>query len=380
MKKIFTKRHLQTFLKWLGIVVGTLVFIAIISFASIKLGCNTTLSPETLAVSNHTETEAITALKKNELKDYFRDEESTYLTYPEWYIVYSAHEYADGLKSKPSSFPYLRATAQFWCGYDAMNAATKQYGYNGDRQLMLSVIGVSFSAENIFKSVYENTIGRVSEFLAFGAITDEDTYAQKVADDYANFLHTIPWYEYPYGEKLKGLWTETSFFGPGIIRKAERKTILTIEYSVKATYAALIKKATKAIFVPPPLSIQMLAQDVPYDIALRVPGVTLVKQIDPYTAILELPRYEEFTKVIITLAEIGLEFVDIAGNNDIFVTLIAQDGWISTRKDSYVMFDQPILTQPGKKRVGVRVPVSSLQRFIRELQNESVVIEHVYDY
>src|SRR4051812_26592683 len=54
------------------------------------------------------------------LPNYTRDEQITFLRFPEWYIVYSAREYASFISASgtPSSFPYNEATAQYWCSYE----------------------------------------------------------------------------------------------------------------------------------------------------------------------------------------------------------------------------------------------------------------------
>ena len=53
-----------------------------------------------------------------DVKGYFRNESSTYLTLPEWYIVYSADEYASFVQSRaPSRFPYFAAVGQYWRYY-----------------------------------------------------------------------------------------------------------------------------------------------------------------------------------------------------------------------------------------------------------------------
>ena len=42
------------------------------------------------------------------LSHYYREEAATYLTLPEWYIVYSTEEYAAFIGARPPSlFPYL---------------------------------------------------------------------------------------------------------------------------------------------------------------------------------------------------------------------------------------------------------------------------------
>jgi len=93
-----------------------------------------------------------------------RDESRTWLTYPEWHIVYSAESFAAHLRhAPPSSYHYLRDIRSFWSGYCAMNqAAAGRAGV--DARVMLYTIGLSYSAELLVKALYENTLGRVSEY------------------------------------------------------------------------------------------------------------------------------------------------------------------------------------------------------------------------
>ena len=70
---------------------------------------------------------------------------------------------------------------------------------------MIYVIGISYSAEYAIKGLYENTIGRVFEWIRGEKRTPQDEFARAVLQDYAAFLYTIPWYKYPFREKLDGL-------------------------------------------------------------------------------------------------------------------------------------------------------------------------------
>ena len=52
------------------------------------------------------------------ISDYYRPESKTYLTLPEWYIVYSTDEYAAFLQENRSGeFPYFKAVGQYWQSY-----------------------------------------------------------------------------------------------------------------------------------------------------------------------------------------------------------------------------------------------------------------------
>src|SRR2546422_9991778 len=60
------------------------------------------------------------------IKDYSRPEDDTYLSYPEWYIVWSYQEKADFQeKHLPSGFPYLGAVSQYWNSYCCISRLTR---------------------------------------------------------------------------------------------------------------------------------------------------------------------------------------------------------------------------------------------------------------
>src|SRR5690349_13478295 len=98
------------------------------------------------------------------IPDYYRPESKTYLTLPEWYIVYSTDEYADFIAGNSSSdFPYFRAVGQFWRSYEEVCQEIRgRYPFNSDSQFTLAFIGISFTAENMLKGAYEGTIGKTT--------------------------------------------------------------------------------------------------------------------------------------------------------------------------------------------------------------------------
>ena len=63
-----------------------------------------------------------------------REEARTWLTYPEWHIVYSADSFGRFLEnSPPSGYPYLRDIRGFWSGYCAVNRASAGEWRSGRR-------------------------------------------------------------------------------------------------------------------------------------------------------------------------------------------------------------------------------------------------------
>jgi hypothetical protein len=315
-----------------------------------------------------------------DVKGYFRNESGTYLTLPEWYIVYSADEYASFVKSRaPSRFPYFSAADQYWRYYEQACRATKRvYPFDLGNHLMLGVIGMSFWAENVAKGLYENTIGVLTENIGFYH-TDEDLFARKTAQEYAEFIHATPWYEFPFATKLKRLWTQTPLWGPEPVRKWERRLVLSVEYTVKALYGWVIGLGTRSVYQPEDLVTHAWLDDAPERIFADT-RIRKVKTLGPRSYIVALPRYAAFTPVVTALVKQGVRFHDLAGNNEILLTAIAprELDWHAT--SGGIVLSEEILTNPATKRIGVRVPVRTLHVILTDLPTHGASVEHLYDY
>jgi len=316
------------------------------------------------------------------IKDYARPEDDTYLSYPEWYIVWSYQEKADFQQTHlPSGFPYFGAVRQYWGSYCCISRLMRgKYPFNGGEQVMLVVIGTSFSAEYILKGAYENTIGRLSEWTSGHQPVAEDAYAYKVAREYADFVHIRPFYEFHFARHVKGLWSGTPLWGSRWLRKWERKAFLTLDYTVEAFYCWLIEKATHLTYGYEPADTYAWIDTANESIFQQLPRMKNVKQAGPGAFIVDLPRYQEFTSVATALAERKARFVDMAGNSQITLSVLAPSGWKYGGPDAQVLFSSPILTNTGLTRTVLGCDVTSLNNVLNALAEEKVSIEHVYDY
>lgn len=310
---------------------------------------------------------------------YKRAEESTYLTLLEWYQVFSYQEYGDFIDDgRPSRFPYFSAIGQSWGMYcEAYGRTEGAYPFNAGNHLMLSVIGVSFSLEYAAKGVYEHTIGWLTQFISH--TTPEDRYAAATAQDYGRFIETEPWYAYPFGRKAVGVWKENDFFGDDFVRKLERKVFLTYEYGFKAGYAFVIRGATQTIFGPPPSEDYLWVENVSAD-QFSIEGVRKVRDLGNASYIIVLPHYQGFTDIVPVLARNGVRFVDIAGNDEIVLTVLAPEGWTYDLSEGEGLYSQVVLTQPDLRRLVVRAPVEGLHAVLVDLETRGVRVEHLFDY
>jgi hypothetical protein len=117
----------------------------------------------------------------------------------------------------------------------------------------------------------------------------------------------------------------------------------------------------------------------------REPQVRIVEAVaEGKPALVALPRYEALTQLLPRLVEQGVRFQEIAGNDEIMVTVLAPRGWRYDGGGAETLLTMPILTQPDRERQALRVPVGALHAVIGDLTQppagSRVSVEHVYDY
>jgi hypothetical protein len=317
-----------------------------------------------------------------DIKDYARTEESTYLGYPEWFIVWSYTEKADFQQQHlPSGFPFLKSIQQYWSAYCCVHGMTHtKYPFNFGDHEMLVVIGSSFSIEYLIRAAYENTVGRFTEWISSHEPVEEDIYSNRVAREYADFVHIRPFYEFSFWKRFKGLWSETNLWGKHPVRKLERRMFLSLDYSIESFYCWLIEKATHASYGFESADTYAWIENAPEVIFAENPRIRKVKEVGSGAYVVVVPRYQEFTTIAGWLAERDIHFVEVAGNDEILVTAIAPRSWAYNLTAGELAFSTELATAPELRRVAISTPVSSLHVVMNQLQSQGIKIEHVYDY
>lgn len=314
--------------------------------------------------------------------NYLRPEDDTFLSYPEWYIVWSYQEKADFQKHNlPSGFPYFAAVRQYWGGYCCISRLIRgKYPANFGEQMMLVVIGTSFSAEYILKGAYEKTVGRLSEWASGHQSTEEDQFAYNVAREYADFVHVRPFYEFHFARQVSGLWKATPLFGAHFLRKLERKLFLTLDYTAEAFYCWIIEKLTHITYGFEPSETYAWIENTSAGALSQLPHVKAVKQVGDKAFIVDIPRYQGFTVIASELAQQNVDFVEVAGNSQILISLVSANSWRNSAENTSLLFSQPILTSPGNNRFVLTCQVASLSAFLKASSQAGIAVEHIYDY
>jgi hypothetical protein len=308
-----------------------------------------------------------------------RAEIRSYLSYPEWAIVHAYEDFAGVLrKGDEDDFDYLASVGGFWRGMCNLNrVASAMGGSSVDMKVMLHTIGLSFTAEMALKGVWEESIGRASVLVRGPERTSEDRLSLAVAEDYAAFLRQTPWYEYPFAEKVEALWSTERREGESIIRSTERRLALTLEWGGKAGYAAFIRRASAAALGTADLRIRSVVRPGPGGLPQ---GVDVVADLPGGLSLIETPRYRAFTEILQGIANSGGEVIEIAGNDDLLVTVLVPPGGSPDFPGVVAVLSVPIQSRPGWHRTGLGVRVRDLAELIRSAPSAQVEFEHVYDY
>ena len=275
-------------------------------------------------LAGSTQKGAVIAHAKKQLKQYFRSEEQTVLTIPEWYLVFNPLEYATYLAAdnNPSDFPFMASINEYWRQYDRVVKLGANYQQdNQEYMTMLQVIGISTTVEYMYKSLYENIIGRFSYWTTDGTKTEEDIIIAQAHKAYSELIFSQAWYKFDFGHWTEKLWCETDFFGNNFIRKFERKLFFSLEFGFKSVYAKLIAFASSVSYEASDGLIYLVADIAPENIVL-IPNRIKVLASENNQHLLSIPRWGPFTTLLPELIAQGANVIEISGNKNIAVSVI----------------------------------------------------------
>ena len=324
-------------------------------------------------------TRSIISQKKKELKGYYRAEEQTFMTVPEWYLVFNPVEYATYLEegNNPSKFPFFASIDEYWKLYDRSSVLTSiAYPVNKEYKEMLDVIGVSVTMEYIFKSFYENTLGSLFSLLAEEEISNKEKTIIKAQRAYADFVFNTAWYEFNFLQWIGKVWGATENGKGSFIRSWERTIFFTLEFTFKAIYGQLIEWAAKASYETPVTDIYLTIsteEEMPI-----VDGVKVIAQEnDQY--IIAIKRWGEFTETIVPLCKKKISILDISGNDEIVISVIGTSEQLSSKRGVDLLYTSEFVIS-DKKRLVYKVNVAQLPSMINSCTAKGLEVEHIYDY
>jgi hypothetical protein len=305
------------------------------------------------------------------------------LTVPEWYLVFNPVEYAAHLRAgKPGdTFPLVPSVSEYWRLYKrVLRASEGVYPDNPEYLTMLRVIGVSTTVEYLVKAAYEASLGRLARVLGDAGGSREEQLIAEAQTAYAELIFREPWYAFRFLPWVARIWNETSFFGSNFIRRTERKLAFSAEFVVKAGYAELIGFAAGSAY-DAPQELVYAAVEAPTASELAVdPRVKIVQSFGDGTHIVSIPRWGPFTEIVPKLAARGVRFLEIAGNDDIALSVIEPSNRLPLTGLGQRVLNSKLVSDPSRTRAVLFVPVRDLSHALRTLASKGARLEHIYDY
>jgi hypothetical protein len=161
------------------------------------------------------------------------------------------------------------------------------------------------------------------------------------------------------------------------VRGWERRLGIGLEFTAKSAYAGVIAGAVAAT-APAKLTIRSVVSGVSAAELARIPGVIVIASQGTLVEI-ETPRYDLFTRTLVEVARRHGEVREIAGNDDIMVTLTVPAGADPGLQQGRVIMRLKRDSIPGD-RLLVDVKVSQLASLLRRVSLADPGLEHVFDY
>ena len=300
-----------------------------------------------------------------------RPEANTLLTYPEWHIVHAYEEYAEVLRlGDPHNFHFLKSIFGFWFSLCSVSKKAGDHGgFPWKTKVTIYTIGVSFSLELLVKALYEESIGRIFTLIRGSSPAPLDILSARQAKRYAEFLRQTPWYQWDFRKEKEELKAKRT----NQLRDRERAVALGLEFGAKAFYAGIISNMVQNIGHDNP-RLRILVKDISDNNLKAFPDVRIIQRRGREIEI-ETPRYRRLTNILLLMSNMGANFIEISGNDDIMISVLSNSQ--SNALNNLYSFDRQGFLDIRHLEL---LKVTKLAERIRYIEKSESKLEHIYDY
>jgi hypothetical protein len=165
-----------------------------------------------------------------------------------------------------------------------------------------------------------------------------------------------------------------------MIRKVERKLMLTGEFAFKALYAKAIGFGSQATYGPSEGIVTMHIVADAAELASIDSRIEILRDFGDGDLVVTAPRWGGFTEVMPKLAVAGVQFVEINGNDEMVFTTTEADSSHAVPAHSRLLFNSMVISPTGMKRSAYVVRIEHLAEALNSLAPNGIQLEHVFDY
>lgn len=361
----------------------------------------------------------ISAINKNYKRNLFQ----TYLTATEWRNVEMSEEYAVFLKKNQPfyHYPFFTQLKVFWSVFfQSYAAARKEHSHFqlifSEYMLMNLFIGINTTLEFVAKGIVSSLLW---PFMSSKNNTEFQGHVAALFQDYADFIHHTPFYNYSYfskiGQLFKNFWhikgksfadvvsvclVAVDFILHGIVSAPVGIWYNQEENKAPETIDVLIKESTDDT-----IGEQQFGEQIRQKIA-HINGVSIVKENEQehlFTrknaekhrtyayAHLRVPRYEPFQETVEKLTAAGIKVREIAGQHHMQVKCLVKGdnpeqmqeriARLAGLKDCTQLFSYQNGVDSGHTFFSMDVPTTRLKETVEEIQHmDGVSIKLMHDF
>ena len=156
--------------------------------------------------------------------------------------------------------------------------------------------------------------------------------------------------------------------------------MFTGEFGFKAMYAKLIGFGATTAYEASDGLVTMHIVANKRSLELIGSEITILKDFGDGDLIVTVPRWGGFTEVMPKLAEAGVQFIEISGNDEVVVTTVESENLIAGPDKARHLFNSMVISPRNKKRSVYLVRVEDLDDTLLSLHRHSIQLEHVFDF
>ncbi|MEM6461751.1 MAG: hypothetical protein AAF724_07545 [Pseudomonadota bacterium] len=303
-----------------------------------------------------------------------RSEADTYLSYPQWHIVHAHEGIANVLKDGDAhDFDYADSVVGFWKSFCDLNSVASQNGAEDIRQrLPIHARGAGFTLEMMLRAGYEETLGRLFAIGRGDEKAPQDRKAAEIAADYARSLQS-PGHSYDFDDAVDVLWDEPLTHP---LRGWERRIVLGGALKAKAAYMGLIN-GTDGASARVGSPTRSVITGVSADRLSQIEDVAVVEKHAHYSVI-ETRQLKTFNEAFLAVAGEGGRVLEIAGNDDIMVSVIGPMPDPATSIAGHEIIT--LVNRDGfdGKRALLKVKITELASLAAQLKSSAMQLERIY--
>ncbi len=228
-------------------------------------------------------------------------------------------------------------------------------------------------------------------------LTAPEWHNVRLTQGYGKFINTKPFYEFPWFEEVKNMWSVFGQSWKAARRNASFKEVLfsdctlmnlfitsftSIEYSFKGIISLPLSWIYTSESIEDARTLHMLVKTDIEDLSKVDPRIRIESKLaNSNLKHLILPRYIEMHEILLKLAHEDITFIDIAGQKAIQIDLcVKREASLKLPLGCQKLYETPAIADPSKVYIALDVEVQHLNCALRTFLEDNIPVVYIHDF